>query len=932
MSVGLYLDRYNLTDQINSGSVPVDEVTITHNITNQNLEVLTIGDSHISDVAASKITGTIDASNIATDDVKISHLEVLGIDTLTIPDTYINQALTETSDVIFNNLTVNGTQTILNSETLTIEDNIIVLANNNVADLTDIGFVGKYVSGGVDYYAGMVRDRSDGGIFKLIESTTTLPIGEADVADLGKLELEDLTSSGGGIYINNTANSVIGSLTGESGAKFQILGDNTNIVLNADGPARTIDFQIDSSTYALLNTSGLAVYGDITVSGMVDNVDIQTLNTSVGTNTTNIATNITDIADVVSQSNANFSDIGLIYADIALYDDELKSLTDVEIQQLQNIGTTTISATQWGYLGALNQPLTTGDSVDFNGVSCNGFGPPIDGTDNIMLFTQPGNSKSSWLRHRRGGDGTGYSGTMYSSYDTSNYFVHNLGGTLRFEYASDSTDYYSATRTIPFSISSGGNVNYTGTLNGLDYSSVIQGDIDWLGSHDSQGLGSTDSPTFDNLTLTGNIRMTSTASGDNIIMDVLNSSSTSKYYLLERQNSPTFTQTGYGMVSDSGGSYRGSITYAGDEYISFGSTTNSTAYLQVSSSGDTEITGLTTCRSTLQVRPDDAENSIVLATGSGNYGYCRFYDGSNNISIQLSGSTSLPNYISTRIRIGDNSAADSSNDLEVAGDTLLGGSLVSGPGTFTTTSSSDGAQGMTITNSSTGAAGIRFNVASVSTQPWQLFVASADQFKVGRAAKWDALVIDDSTGDTTLRGLTCDNINGLNIDSLVQGDITRLAALDQDLGTGDNVEFNYISSALNQMLFQSLRLFIVDMSGISYTMARYPSENWSSNPLYWQSTGSKEIVVEYICATQDDVMPPSGATYTMRIYVSNSMDTTVNNTYTRTIDVPSPGNINREAITTFTLPVGSAYKIDCQSNLTSGEEVAISLEGYYLFA
>ncbi len=41
-------------------------------------------------------------------------------------------------------------------------------------------------------------------------------------------------------------------------------------------------------------------------------------------------------------------------------------LTYAEISQLGNIGTTTISETQFGYLGALDQPLSTTDSVEFD--------------------------------------------------------------------------------------------------------------------------------------------------------------------------------------------------------------------------------------------------------------------------------------------------------------------------------------------------------------------------------------------------------------------------------------------------------------------------------------------------------------------------------------------------------------------------------------
>jgi hypothetical protein len=43
----------------------------------------------------------------------------------------------------------------------------------------------------------------------------------------------------------------------------------------------------------------------------------------------------------------------------------LEALTSAEVDQLEAIGTSTISATQWGYLGGLDQALSTTDSVSF---------------------------------------------------------------------------------------------------------------------------------------------------------------------------------------------------------------------------------------------------------------------------------------------------------------------------------------------------------------------------------------------------------------------------------------------------------------------------------------------------------------------------------------------------------------------------------------
>ena len=62
---------------------------------------------------------------------------------------------------------------------------------------------------------------------------------------------------------------------------------------------------------------------------------------------------------------AGIDDVAVVQGDVDGFDDELKSLTAVEIQQLQNIDTTTISSTQWGYLGELDQALKTTDSPTF---------------------------------------------------------------------------------------------------------------------------------------------------------------------------------------------------------------------------------------------------------------------------------------------------------------------------------------------------------------------------------------------------------------------------------------------------------------------------------------------------------------------------------------------------------------------------------------
>ena len=64
----------------------------------------------------------------------------------------------------------------------------------------------------------------------------------------------------------------------------------------------------------------------------------------------------------------------VIGTDVQAYNSNLttyvsNALSAAELQQLQNINSSTISATQWGYVGALDQALTSSSSVTFSGLS-----------------------------------------------------------------------------------------------------------------------------------------------------------------------------------------------------------------------------------------------------------------------------------------------------------------------------------------------------------------------------------------------------------------------------------------------------------------------------------------------------------------------------------------------------------------------------------
>ena len=82
--------------------------------------------------------------------------------------------------VIDGNLTVNGTVVTTNVTNMVIEDPLLMLGTGNAADTVDLGFYGKYASGGTKF-AGLYRDATDKK-FKLFvdlgtEPTTTVGSG-----------------------------------------------------------------------------------------------------------------------------------------------------------------------------------------------------------------------------------------------------------------------------------------------------------------------------------------------------------------------------------------------------------------------------------------------------------------------------------------------------------------------------------------------------------------------------------------------------------------------------------------------------------------------------------------------------------------------------------------------------------------------------------
>jgi hypothetical protein len=89
--------------------------------------------------------------------------------------------------VVTGDLTVSGDTVTVNTETLSVEDPLIILAkNNNSSDAVDIGFYGLYdTSGSQDLYSGLFRDANDSGKWKLFKDLQAVPTTTVNTGGTG---------------------------------------------------------------------------------------------------------------------------------------------------------------------------------------------------------------------------------------------------------------------------------------------------------------------------------------------------------------------------------------------------------------------------------------------------------------------------------------------------------------------------------------------------------------------------------------------------------------------------------------------------------------------------------------------------------------------------------------------------------------------------
>ena len=176
---------------------------------------------------------------------------------------------------VIGNLVVEGSTTTVGTDTLTVKDPLIVLANNNTStDAVDIGFYGKYTPSGTTLYSGLFREALTGKyrLFKdlQVEPTTTVNTGGTGYAQatlIAALE-GDVTGNITGNVTGNVTGNLTGNVTGNVTGDLtgDVTGDVTgDLTGNVTGGSITATTGLFTDNVNIAGT--LVIDDELTVEG-----------------------------------------------------------------------------------------------------------------------------------------------------------------------------------------------------------------------------------------------------------------------------------------------------------------------------------------------------------------------------------------------------------------------------------------------------------------------------------------------------------------------------------------------------------------------------------------------------------------------------------------------------------------------------------------
>lgn len=209
---------------------------------------------------------------------------------------------------ITGNVYISGNTTTLSSNNLVVNDSIIYMANNNPANINDIGFVGNFTSGTYQH-TGFVRDATD-GVWKLFSNVVSEPTNTVD-----------FTSA---VYDSIQVGTVYGSLYGNANTAT-VLSTGKTIALSgaATGTATSFDgsqnitipvIELNSANLSGIISNSLLNSGTTSAAGIVqltDSISDTSITTAATANSVKIAYDAATIANT-NAANASVLSTGTV--------------------------------------------------------------------------------------------------------------------------------------------------------------------------------------------------------------------------------------------------------------------------------------------------------------------------------------------------------------------------------------------------------------------------------------------------------------------------------------------------------------------------------------------------------------------------------------------------------------------------------------------
>jgi hypothetical protein len=179
------------------------------------------------------------------------------------------------------NFTVNGSNVLVSATQIQIEDSILQLAHENVANTVDLGLVAGYNDGSTKH-AGLVKDATDSKwkLFKNVtdEPTTTVNFAQATFDDLvvGGLEATTLT-------VGNVSNTEFSYLDGVTSAIQTQLDAKATTSALASHESDTTNIHGIANTAVLVTLSGSETLTNKTINGANNTLTVRLANDVSGT-------------------------------------------------------------------------------------------------------------------------------------------------------------------------------------------------------------------------------------------------------------------------------------------------------------------------------------------------------------------------------------------------------------------------------------------------------------------------------------------------------------------------------------------------------------------------------------------------------------------------------------------------------------------------